>query len=423
MTVPLDNLYDYINGLIPEPIRMYLFYPHGSRNILNAITLDQTAQSAATQATTPIVVCYDQEPLNVSLYQDFDEHDKQSILDTKYSPNTHCLDQKIINYHSNLKIILPLSVFDQAVLLHSEKNSKDLEWYENNGWVGAHYWSHAIIAKDWYRFAQHDLRLINKHIVPDKNFLIYCRDCTGSRQYRLKFQELLSLYQLTHSSITSVNKNSIGLLQQFDNPELAPATFDFVSALPSNHCLPSESANYCVEDFVNTKISVVLETVFDTEKIHLTEKILRPIACGHPFILAAGPGSLQYLKSYGFRTFAPYIDESYDSETNSLARLKKIVAAMQAFDALPPTESAEIYKKLKSIAEYNKKWFFSSGFDQLVQTELTNNINSALAKVKKSQAKTFFSLPIPAKKLLVPDYDSRKTIIKKIQELRKINRA
>jgi hypothetical protein len=48
----------------------------------------------------------------------------------------------------------------------------------------------------------------------------------------------------------------------------------------------------------------VAETVFDT-RIHLTEKTLRPIACGHPFILAAGPGSLKYLQTYGFRTFSP----------------------------------------------------------------------------------------------------------------------
>jgi hypothetical protein len=45
----------------------------------------------------------------------------------------------------------------------------------------------------------------------------------------------------------------------------------------------------------------------------LTEKALRPIACGQPFILAATPGSLQYLRSYGFKTFSGYIDETYDT--------------------------------------------------------------------------------------------------------------
>jgi hypothetical protein len=420
MTIPLDNLYHYINGLFTEPVCMYLFYPHGSRNILDTITLDQKNQNEVAQVTTPIVLCHDQEPLNVDYYQNIDQQDWHTLLDIKYSPATHLLNPQTLDYHSNLKIAVPMSVFDTAILLHSEKNSKDLEWYENNGWVGVHYWSHAVIAKDWYRFAKHDSRLNNKGVVPDKNFLIYCRDCTGSRQYRLKFQELLSLHQLTHSSITSINKNNICSAEDFTNKNLVPDNFDFVSTLANNNYQPTESANYCVDDFLNTKISVVLETMFDNQKIHLTEKILRPIACGHPFILAAGPGSLQYLRDYGFKTFEPYIDESYDLETDSVRRLEKITAAMKKFNQQC---SQSDYQELLRIADHNRKWFFSADFDQLIHNELVNNIKQALTVVKQSQCRSYVSLPAFIKKQLVPDYHNRKIVIDQVKQLRKLNRS
>jgi hypothetical protein len=102
-----------------------------------------------------------------------------------------------------------------------------------------------------------------------------------------------------------------------DFPELIDQFLD-------NKFSSAASADYDPNDFINSEISVILETVFDDRRIHLTEKTLKPIACGHPFILAAGPGALEYIRSYGFKTFAPYIDESYDQETDSLKRLEKI---------------------------------------------------------------------------------------------------
>ncbi len=64
--------------------------------------------------------------------------------------------------------------------------------------------------------------------------------------------------------------------------------------------------------------SLVTETLFFKDKfdagdsIFLTEKTFRPIIHKHPFILLAPAGSLSYLKNLGYKTFSPYIDESYD---------------------------------------------------------------------------------------------------------------
>ena len=145
-------------------------------------------------------------------------------------------------------------------------------------------------------------------------------------------------------------------------------------------------------DFVNSEISVVLETIFDGDRIHLTEKILRPIACGHPFILAAGPGSLEYIRSYGFKTFAPWIDESYDQETDSLKRLEKIIQSMEHIQQLQGSELENFSKGIKQIADFNKTHFFSDSFFNSVKSELQNNLDCAYSQVGKVQGKCYLEL-------------------------------
>jgi hypothetical protein len=87
---------------------------------------------------------------------------------------------------------LPSRAYDQVLLCHSEKNSLDLELYKQNGFVGVYYWSHALIARDWYRFASMDLKLIPNFDSIDYDFLIYNRAWSGTREYRLTLAEILA---------------------------------------------------------------------------------------------------------------------------------------------------------------------------------------------------------------------------------------
>lgn len=377
MTIPLDDLYHYIEGLFPEPVCMYLFYPYGSRNILNLTGAHPWYRYNG--MVHPLAVCNDQEPLNYDFYQSISNDLSYSLRKKNQRADST----------SNLKLALPLNIHDQVILLHSEKNSLDLTLYQNDGYADVYYWCHAFIARDWYRFAQYDKRLYSES-EPTKDFLIYCRDWSGTREYRVKFQELLHRQNLVNNSMTGIMKiNGCGFdinNAAFENPHFIPENKDFFYSLTSNNVLSSSSASYDPSDFVNTHISVVLETVFDGSKIHLTEKILRPIACGHPFILAAGPGSLEYLRSYGFKTFDPWIDESYDYENDSVRRLEKITNVMRDFSNLSMIEKQSVIKQLVKIADYNKKWFFSDEFAKIINQELIKNINIAVSSVKKSRA-------------------------------------
>jgi hypothetical protein len=178
----------------------------------------------------------------------------------------------------------------------------------------------------------------------------------------------------------------------FENSSFELSAPDLLYQIHNNNLSSTSSADYDYVDFVNSKVSVILETVFDDDRIHLTEKTLRPIACGHPFILAGGAGSLEYIKSYGFKTFAPWIDESYDQEIDSLKRLEKIIKSMKQIQSLQEQELEDFSQEVKRIADFNKKHFFSNEFFNQVTDELKNNLDRAYGLAKQTRGKYYLKL-------------------------------
>ena len=120
--------------------------------------------------------------------------------------------------------------------------------------------------------------------------------------------------------------------------------------------------------------------------MHLTEKSLRPIACGQPFILAATHGSLEYLKSYGFRTFATVIDETYDTIADPAERLLAIVKLMKEISAWGPEQYRRNITELQKIADYNKQHFFSDEFIQQITAELKQNLSQAFTEFESTKS-------------------------------------
>ena len=123
---------------------------------------------------------------------------------------------------------------------------------------------------------------------------------------------------------------------------------------------------------------VVTETVYFNRRLHLTEKSFKPIALEMPFILVAPAGSLEYMRSYGFKTFNGIIDESYDTEVDDLIRLEKIAKLLSDIDKLSIKEKQEIHKQCLPIVEHNYNHFYFGGFEEILWKELTNMLNELL---------------------------------------------
>jgi hypothetical protein len=371
MSVPTHNLYDFVHQVTKKKFYLLYYYPWGSRNLFdvkhyqvdpefmdgpNGIKLENRINLGIEPCTPvdwkhasilqPIVFCHDQEPLNYEFYSD----NNTAVTDYYNNAPAPGIATFSTPYtdNLNLRLTVPHALQQKWILLHSELNSKELARYESTGeYVGAYWWSHAAIARDWYRFAQYDTAL-----QPDNHyqhlFLAYCRDTTGSRAYRQDF--------LNHTKLLDLDCQTASL---------------HVPAAGSD-----SSAMYDPIDFNSTAVSVVLETVFD-HRIHLTEKTLRPIACGHPFILAAGPGSLQLLRSYGFQTFSGYINESYDQIQNDQERLSAIIQEMKRIQDLPTEQRQQLINACREISQFNRKHFFSDKFFEHITSELKNNVDAA----------------------------------------------
>lgn len=398
MSIPLDRLYHYLRSQINEDIIIYRWFPHGSKKIDDLGPIDSKffIGSDLTPNITefqrhllPIMICHDQEPLNYNYYTEDDcvstiEH----MLDIRKVSSTGRVRHFTKNFlnaciKSRFRIMVSprTNLHDNMILCHSEKNSIELEKYEQNGFIGAYYWSHALVARDWFRFAEHDSEL-----TPDFNnvrfdFLIYNRAWSGSREYRLKFIELVVNHQLVehcHTKFNPVDDDCCYTDHKFANSNLSIKRADLETFFNLNSTSSCASADYEPVDYSHSGIEVVLETLFDDTRLHLTEKALRPIACGRPFIIAATPGSLAYLRSYGFKTFDGLIDETYDTITDPVTRLEAITNEMRRIASLDQESKQELFAKLYKIADYNKRHFFSQTFHELVLDEFVKNTHRAL---------------------------------------------
>jgi hypothetical protein len=71
-------------------------------------------------------------------------------------------------------------------------------------------------------------------------------------------------------------------------------------------------------------IDIITETMFDYPHPCVTEKILKPLLSKRMFIVVGAPNLLEWLHHKGFKTFTPFIDESYDSIVDPVERITAI---------------------------------------------------------------------------------------------------
>lgn len=104
--------------------------------------------------------------------------------------------------------------------------------------------------------------------------------------------------------------------------------------------------------YIDTYFSLVTETVFDYPYSFRTEKIWKPVAIGHPFIVASNAGYYRDLHNLGFKTFGNVIDESFDQIENNQDRLKRIV---QIVKDLCQQDLASFIKECYNVCKYNQQ--------------------------------------------------------------------
>jgi len=289
--------------------------------------------------TSGIIAMFDQEPIDVDAYCDVTRHSLRE--DT-------AIGHKQVNFSDNDFFLYRSKGLYNPIIAVSEINSNDVTRLENNFHIPFHYWSNAFLSRYWYSMYE----ILSPTYYSSRNrFGCYIRDTSGTREYR---KDILKMLKNLNIDVHC--------------PILDNANIELASDL---------SASIEWGDQNKFDIHLVPETIFDTEKVHLTEKIFKPIVMGQPFILFGGPQSLEYLKSYGFKTFDHIWDESYDQEQDTGMRFKKITDLINYLNNLDQQEYKKLIQQTHNIVSYNREYFYSNKFYNILKNELHNNLAEA----------------------------------------------
>lgn len=117
----------------------------------------------------------------------------------------------------------------------------------------------------------------------------------------------------------------------------------------------------------NSYFSIVMETImgpYDPKDylleymntLFLSEKIYKPFAFKHPFIAFAWPGTLKFLRERGYKTFHPFINESYDDEPDYTKRFKMLIEEIKRLEKFTDDQWLEWQENIKPIVEHNAKY-------------------------------------------------------------------
>ena len=105
----------------------------------------------------------------------------------------------------------------------------------------------------------------------------------------------------------------------------------------------------------NAYFDITTETYMDGSYKSFTEKICKPLLNFQPFLLIGFTGGLKLLKELGFKTFSPWIDESYDTVSDSNLRLSMIYNEIHRLSMMSKHEIHNWYWEMEDILLHNHR--------------------------------------------------------------------
>jgi hypothetical protein len=294
-------------------------------------------------------------------------------INHSYEPLDHYFDLQcwIVLRNDNMRTIN--NKFNDT-LIHSEKNSEQLDLLNKMGFKGAHWFANGYLcAKHWFSNYK-DIRIVTERTPIVNKFICPARLIDNQRKYRIQFLNMLNLEQGIYSLLERDPQTQKTPEEIYPRNKVSPSSFD-------SH--ENSSAWINVIEFVHSRwvptiwkssfLHVVLETVVDRQ--HLTEKIFKPIVLRQPFVLVGGIGSLEYLRSYGFKTFGSFWDESYDEIENLDERMQAIADIVNNIGAMSLNELESMRTGMQEILDHNYNRFYN-GFSKDCWQELSEQLSN-----------------------------------------------
>lgn len=364
----LDEFYSILHHNLIEPARLtHLgFRPYGSTDIKDISTFASDARTVHRSMHYKLgnyVLFYDQEPFLTSGNEEMFNKYFFHVFKTSKSLN---------------------------ILANSEHSSCKDEFIKDNMLYDWYFFFHGFAALDWYKLHRHLPKL---EIQPTKLFISLNHLMTKDRSYRLNLVARLAEANLLGNGLVSCPLNDV-------NGSWKDEVFSKDSRLSTEgrvlihkHFKDRQtglivdthqpkgilSGSADVELQQQALFNIVTETVFYHSKLHLTEKIFKPIVARRPFMLVGAPGNLAYLKSYGFKTFDRWVNEEYDVELNNDKRLQMIVNELARLSSLTQAEQHQMLIEMQEVLDYNFMHFYTD-FKHIIVNELVNNFEVCIAR-------------------------------------------
>ena len=317
---------------------------------------------------------FDQEPIHLDIHADTFKHVLNETQDISFDRN---FPEPISHWSSKRT----------GYLVTSERASEDVDSLCSTfKWKSLYYFFHGWAALDWYR--GYDKTFL---IAPwterkiTKTFIAPNRIVAGRRQHRLEMLYHIFKNNMMDNHIScpavcpaeniSVQDAIKSLAEKYTDIESVfaeqslPINFAGETDHPMHSCWLS-----LFEESAESLLYLVTETVATGQRHHLTEKTFKPIALGMPFVIVGTRGSLEYLRSYGFKTFEGIWDESYDLAEDDV-RIERIASLLRSLDELPVAAKQDLFDAAQEVIEHNWNHFYNGGFESVLWSELKDMLN------------------------------------------------
>ena len=306
------------------------------------------------------VFFHDQEPVDPDLYSKlFDEvlrRNEDVWWPNKYTPFGH--------------------------VVVSERGEYVKKLCETYKWTSHYYFYHGWACLDWFRGYDRSFLIPQaRDRAPTQTFMSPNRIVGGRRDHRVLFLYNILKQGLAHNHISAprictyenVDISSVArkycniyadIEQVFDLADL-PRLFAGETTQQMTSCWLSNFA-----EAQDSLVYVPTETVYFGRRTHITEKTFKAIVLQMPFVMVAPAGSLDYMREYGFQTFANVFDESYDTETDDIRRVERVAQLLKDLDSLSIKERLQIHHACLPMVEHNFNHFYRGQFANILWKEL-----------------------------------------------------
>lgn len=190
----------------------------------------------------------------------------------------------------------------------------------------------------------------------DKKFLFLNRVKKGHRVELYEYFKDSNIINNSYYSVKWLNESNFKEDYQSEKVKLRVDVHD--------HLIDVYNQSY-IHIVTETKYEDVIENI---DVSFFSEKTFRHLAFNRPFILVAQKNSIKTLKSYGFKTFGEFIDESYDEldYDERMGRIKEII-----FDLNKKSnkELFEMCKECETIFQHNRLHLFE--FAKSIQNNIS----------------------------------------------------